>query len=924
MLWMRLLGSIGLGRYPLPRELLWPHHLHVIHCGSTMMSGRPGLPPRVLMIVGNDVTTDSRVKREASALTEAGFDVTVLGYTAENRRDESWVGSWRLVRVPVRWTLRDDRRRRTALRRRRRLPFLRLEPLADEAAKRRQDLRDRELRADTGRALRARDVASGTALPKARFKVSAALRRGQMLEIRGLRLALRLRSNVRSRVERQIAWEWKKWDTKLSASSRFPSWRRVVPEIGDYAAAFGPVIDELAPDVIHAHDVHMVGIASDAVARARLRGHDVRWVYDAHEFVAGLSQYGGRTRRVVAAWADLEQEYIKDADRVITVSPAIASDLQEQHRLPRRPAVVLNAPVAEAAAVDAPSVRAAAGLAENLPFVVYSGGMQSARGVDTIIEALSQLPEVHFGIVAVPATVTPYVRGILDRADELGVGSRVHLLPPVPPEQVVAYLSSATVGLAPLLHYGSHDRALPNKLFEHLLGSTPVVVSDCKVMAEFVRDLGVGEVFPAGDADALGAAITKILDDPRTYDRALAAARTGALTECTWQYQEKVLREVYLDLLQDHPWFSGSAEPGWVRPAERPTVLGIGPANMAGQGRAWADAVSRVYPQLGTEVISVRRAALNFSADVSVSATTFARDPAWQREFAQHALSTWTHVLLEAGRPVLGTRYGPDFRGDERVFRRAGISVGLVFHGSEIRDPRRHAETYPFSPFQDPHNELTARLQRQRDALAPYVDAFDGTKFVSTPDLLDDVPGSIWLPVVVDTAVWRPGPPPLRREVPIVVHAPTNTALKGTIGVEAALEPLISSGRIAYRRLENISPKDMAAAIEAADIVIDHFAIGNYGVLSCEALATGRVTIGHVDERVRERVPAYVPIVAAGPDTLGKVIKEVLDDRAAAEQHAALGPQFVARFHDGSFTAQVLAPFLGVDARQVRDHATAG
>ena len=387
-----------------------------------MTSGRPGLPPRVLMIVGNDVTTDSRVKREASALTEAGFDVTVLGYTADNRRDESWVGSWRLVRVPVRWTLRDDRRRRTALRRRRRLPFLRLEPLADEAAKRRLDLRDRERRADTGRALRARDVASGTALPKARFKVSAAVRRGQMLEIRGLRLALRLRSKVRSRVERQIAWEWKKWDTKLSASSRFPSWRRVVPEIGDYAAAFGPVIDELAPDVIHAHDVHMVGIASDAAARARLRDHDVRWVYDAHEFVAGLSQYGGRTRRVVAAWADLEQEYIRDADRVITVSPAIASDLQEQHRLPRRPAVVLNAPVAEAAAVDAPSVRAAAGLAEDVPFVVYSGGMQSARGVDTVIEALSRLPEVHLGIVAVPATVTRYVRGILDRADELAGG----------------------------------------------------------------------------------------------------------------------------------------------------------------------------------------------------------------------------------------------------------------------------------------------------------------------------------------------------------------------------------------------------------------------------------------------------------------------------------------------------------------------
>ena len=42
---------------------------------------------------------------------------------------------------------------------------------------------------------------------------------------------------------------------------------------------------------------------------------------------------------------------------------------------------------------------------------------------------------------------------------------------------------------------------------------------------------------------------------------------------------------------------------------------------------------------------------------------------------------------------------------------------------------------------------------------------------VSTPDLLLDLPGAVWLPVVVDTELWRPGPPVLEREVPVVLHA---------------------------------------------------------------------------------------------------------------------------------------------------------
>ena len=124
--------------------------------------------------------------------------------------------------------------------------------------------------------------------------------------------------------------------------------------------------------------------------------------------------------------------------------------------------------------------------------------------------------------------------------------------------------------------------------------------------------------------------------------------------------------------------------------------------------------------------------------------------------------------------------------------------MALLLHGSEVRNPRRHAQTTPWSPFRDPDEELTARLQLGWDQLFPLIDAFDGPKLVSTPDLLADVPGAIWLPVVVDLDVWGTDQPVMQREVPIVLHAPSRASIKGTAYVEDAMRVLSAEGLVDY------------------------------------------------------------------------------------------------------------------------------
>jgi len=152
----------------------------------------------------------------------------------------------------------------------------------------------------------------------------------------------------------------------------------------------------------------------------------------------------------------------------------------------------------------------------------------------------------------------------------------------------------------------------------------------------------------------------------------------------------------------------------------------------------------------------------------------------------------------------------------------------------------------------------------------------------------------------------------LERERPLVVHAPSHTRIKGTELIEPVVERLAEKGLIDYRRITGVANADMPALFAQADVVLDQFVLGSYGVAACEGLAAARVVVGHVADRVRERVGEDLPIVEATAQTVGEVLERICDERDWACERAAAGLDFVRRVHDGRRSAAVLAPFLGL------------
>jgi glycosyltransferase involved in cell wall biosynthesis len=292
--------------------------------------------------------------------------------------------------------------------------------------------------------------------------------------------------------------------------------------------------------------MYLLGVGARAAQRAAVRGRHVTLVYDAHEYMPGTPAVAARR---VAAYADLEAEFLPDADRVVTVSEPLAEWLRRDHRLAKMPDVVLNAPVEVPTGATVTGVRELVGLNPTVPLLVYGGGVNRARGVDTIVRALPLLPDVHLAIVARGNSVVVDLQKL---AADLGLGDRVHVVPYVEADLVPLYLASATIGVSCLLRAPNHDIAVTNKFCEYLAAGLPIVTSDTPAQAALVRELDLGAVYRAGDpaalADAVSATLAR-LEQLRTRIRQDEELRH----RFSWAAQAEVVRKIYDELVGGLP-----------------------------------------------------------------------------------------------------------------------------------------------------------------------------------------------------------------------------------------------------------------------------------------------------------------------------------------------------------------------------------
>ena len=301
------------------------------------------------------------------------------------------------------------------------------------------------------------------------------------------------------------------------------------------ANALRPALTEFKPDIIHANDPDTLTLAMTYKQSA---DYPVAVIYDSHEYVKGVF-------RPSKGWNDFmlleESTWMNQVDGRIVVSPLIAELLANDYSLTVLPTVIVNYPTSseELQVNELRTVREVLGLTENIPLHVYVGASAEARGIETAVRAIKQLPEHHLCLVT---KLNSFVSSTERLAAQLGVNERFHVLPYVPSDYVATFISDATAGISPLKHHQNHELACPTKIYEYVHANLPITSSDLAESSRFIRDNNIGSVFTADNVDDCARAMNEVV---ARHDEFVSNITSDLKMSTMWESQNSALKEVY-------------------------------------------------------------------------------------------------------------------------------------------------------------------------------------------------------------------------------------------------------------------------------------------------------------------------------------------------------------------------------------------
>jgi glycosyltransferase involved in cell wall biosynthesis len=329
------------------------------------------------------------------------------------------------------------------------------------------------------------------------------------------------------------------------------------------------------------------------------------------------------------------------------------------------------------------------------------------------------------------------------------------------------------------------------------------------------------------------------------------------------------------------------------------------PRDIAGQPSEWAATLRR--KGVDAQVWSFGEPAFGLRPDRVWDQDRLLAEPDYRWQVLDEAVRgfdvfhfQYGRGLIDAHEPVMPEMW------DLPLLRSLNKRVYMHWHGSDVRLPSIHAEREPDSYLKD--SKVDEDAIRVRISIARrYCDAV----FVSTAGLLDYVPDAELVPLALNVAAWKT-PRGAEPTVPVVLHMPSNRGTKGSDLVDAALKPLHEEGVIVYKPLSGLTRDQVKAEFAHADIVVDSLTIGDHGVVSCEAMASGAIAIAHVHDRVRAResMPGLkvveLPIVEADGTTLAEVVRKLAADKTERARLREAGLTWVHQRHDSSIVAEQL------------------
>lgn len=310
-------------------------------------------------------------------------------------------------------------------------------------------------------------------------------------------------------------------------------------------------ITETKIEALHIHDIRI----AQAVFNANKK-FNLPVVLDLHDnmpevmkLYPHLQKFPGKYIISPKKWKQKEEEFIKKATKVISVSPEFIETLQT--RLPSEKEKFILVPNTirasffEEYTVDASIIEKY----KNKFLILYLGDTHVRRGLQTAISAVEKLKDKipNIKLVIVGKNTTDVV--LKQQVEDL----KLHDFVDFEGWQNVAlfqsYILSSAVCISPLHRNLQHDVAYANKIFQYMSLGKSLLVSDAIAQKRLIERINSGLVHQEKDVEDFSDKVLKLFSDEKLRTELGENGKNFVRNEFSWEQTSKKLLHLYDNLL---------------------------------------------------------------------------------------------------------------------------------------------------------------------------------------------------------------------------------------------------------------------------------------------------------------------------------------------------------------------------------------
>ncbi|MCI0653778.1 MAG: glycosyltransferase, exosortase A system-associated [Methylococcaceae bacterium] len=316
------------------------------------------------------------------------------------------------------------------------------------------------------------------------------------------------------------------------------------------AGRISEIVEEIRPDIIHAHSPALNGLAALMVTKK----FGLPLVYECRAFWEdaavdhGTSRQNGFRYRATRA---LESYIFEKAAALTVICDGIRTDLLQRGFSDSKITVVPNSvDIEHFSTLSKPDEKLAVQLGLTGKTVLgFIGSFYAYEGLLLALEAMPAILREYPDVCLLLVGGGPQEKQIRNRIFELELDASVILAGRVPHDEIQNYYQLVDIFVYPRLSMRLTELVTPLKPLEAMAQSRLVVASDVGGHKELIRHGETGQLFQAGNVDALSRSILDLLDRRGDWKEFQHAGRKFVEQERNWAASVRRYAEVYRSVL---------------------------------------------------------------------------------------------------------------------------------------------------------------------------------------------------------------------------------------------------------------------------------------------------------------------------------------------------------------------------------------